>query len=145
MSTTSPHAVTSVAGAGATGQNIGASVDGAALTTAQFKNPYGVAFNPATGMLDISDLYNNQIRQLNTTTGVVSTLAGSGAIGGADRNGANAQFRSPFGVTFAANGDLAGWALAPQLVFQPTRPHKLMAPGGVEVGYRVTVVVSGER
>ena len=136
MSTTSPYAVTTVAGTGATGQDIGASVDGAALTTTQHKNPYGVAFNPATGMLYISDLYNNQIRQLNTTTGVVSTLAGSGAIGGADGNGANAQFRSPYGVTFAANGDL----LVSEFLWSPGSLHFAAATrwcgGGSEHGHR---------
>ena len=130
MSTTAPYAVTTVAGTGATGQNIGASVDGAALATAQFKNPYGVAFNPATGMLYISDLYNNQIRQLNTTSGVVSTLAGSGAIGGADGNGSNAQFRSPYGLTFAANGDL----LVSEFFGHRVRSISLQQPAGAAAG-----------
>lgn len=136
MSTTSPYAVTTVAGTGATGQDIGASVDGAALTTTQHKNPYGVAFNPATGMLYISDLYNNQIRQLNTTTGVVSTLAGSGAIGGADGNGANAQFRSPYGVTFAANGDL----LVSEFFGHRVRSISLQQPAGAVAGPSTGIV-----
>ena len=71
--------------------------------TAQFNNPYGVAFAP-NGNIYVADTYNQRIRVTNPTTGQVTTLAGTGTEGFADGPGTNAQFNNPYGVAVAPNG-----------------------------------------
>ena len=71
--------------------------------TAQFNNPYGVAFAP-NGNIYVADTLNQRIRVTNPTTGQVTTLAGTGTEGFADGPGNTAQFNYPTGVAVAPNG-----------------------------------------
>ena len=82
-------------------------VDGAGAI-AQFVLPVGVAVD-ASGNVYVADMGNNRIRKI-TSTGLVSTLAGSEA-GFADGEGAKAQFRQPFGVAvdFLGNVYVGDW------------------------------------
>ena len=73
--------------------------------TAQFNNPYGVAFAP-NGNIYVADTYNQRIRVTNPTTGQVTTLAGTGTEGFADGPGTNARFNYPTGVAVAPNGNI---------------------------------------
>ncbi|MFT5724867.1 MAG: hypothetical protein ACI9JN_001990, partial [Bacteroidia bacterium] len=62
-------------------------------TSAKFSSPYGVAVDGA-GNVYVAELSSHRIRKI-TSSGVVSTLAGSGTPGSADGTGTSAQFTSP--------------------------------------------------
>lgn len=93
-----PIAVTTIAGNGQTGF-----ADGAAVS-AEFNNPSGIAKDTA-GNVYVADKYNNRIRKISTD-GMVSTFAGSGAVGFADGTGTAAQFASPAYVAIDAWGNI---------------------------------------
>jgi hypothetical protein len=66
-------------------------------TAARFKNPTDITVG-ADGAFYVTDKDNYTIRKISTT-GVVSTLAGSaGTQGTADGNGASARFGTPYGI-----------------------------------------------
>ncbi|MEY2661375.1 MAG: hypothetical protein RLZZ123_2547 [Pseudomonadota bacterium] len=71
-------------------------------TGAQFIDLRGLAID-ASGNLFVADTSNQRIRKV-TPTGVVSTVAGSGASGSADGVGTLASFRNPYGVAVDAAG-----------------------------------------
>lgn len=83
-------AVTTLAGSGVSG-----SVNGAGLA-ATFNAPYGIATDGTN--LYVAEKGNHLIRQIVISSGVVTTLAGSGAIGSADGTGTAAEFNEPQGV-----------------------------------------------
>ena len=85
------------------GNGIYGDVDGAA-TTAEFATPAGLATD-ASGNVYVADYNNNLIRKI-TPSGVVSTLAGSGAAGATNATGSSASFRGPFGVTCDQSGNV---------------------------------------
>jgi alpha-tubulin suppressor-like RCC1 family protein/sugar lactone lactonase YvrE len=95
---TAAAVVSTLAGSGAAG-----SADGTG-TAASFSGPAGVAVD-AAGNVYVADTYNNKIRKI-TAAGVVSTLAGSGAIGSADANGTAASFYHPAGVAVDTAGNV---------------------------------------
>ena len=72
-------------------------------TSAQFYNPTGVAVDGA-GNVYVADLSNHRIRKI-TTSGVVSTLAGSTS-GYTDGTGTSAQFNNPSGVAVDGAGNV---------------------------------------
>jgi len=72
---------------------------------ARFDGPVGLAFNPETGYLYVTDSGNDAVRVV-TPDGTVSTLAGSpGHPGSTDAVGAGASFRHPTGIVFGDFGD----------------------------------------
>lgn len=76
-----------------------------AVSTARFKNPWGVAVDDS-GNVYVADTGNNVIRKI-TTAGLVSTLAGAvGLAGFADGSGDTAHFRSPTGIVMGTDGHL---------------------------------------
>jgi sugar lactone lactonase YvrE len=82
--------VTTLAGSGAYG-----SADGTG-TAATFYTPQGVAVD-SSGNVYVADKFNNKIRKI-TPAGVVTTFAGSGALGSDDGAGTAATFFYPYGV-----------------------------------------------
>ncbi len=68
--------ITTVAGTGTSGYN----GDGIAATAAQLNEPRGVAVDKF-GHLFIADQANNRVRQVTLSTGIISTIAGSGVQG----------------------------------------------------------------
>jgi sugar lactone lactonase YvrE len=78
-------------------------VDGPAAS-AEFNNPSGLV-SDKQGNFYLSDTYNNVIRKISSS-GVVSTFAGSGSIGISDGQGAGAQFYGPQGLAIDAQGNV---------------------------------------
>ena len=83
--------VTTLAGSGTVG-----AVDGIG-TAASFHDPRGITTDGSS--LYVSDTSNHKIRQIVITTGVVTTLAGSGKAGAVDGTGTSASFNMPSGIT----------------------------------------------
>jgi sugar lactone lactonase YvrE len=74
-------------------------------TAAQFDHPDGLAID-TSGNVFVADTYNCTIRKI-TSTGVVSTLAGSpGAQGSVDATGTNARFALPEDVAVDSSGNV---------------------------------------
>ncbi len=70
---------------------------------ARFGQPFGAAVD-ATGTVYVADRSNHTIRKI-TSTGVVSTLAGSpGSSGATDATGSAARFNSPLGIAVDGAG-----------------------------------------
>lgn len=91
-------AVSTLAGSGLHGFDDGTG------TAASFSAPSGIAVDLA-GNVYVADTYNHRIRKI-TPTGVVTTLAGSGANNTADGIGAQADFDEPFGLTVDKDGNV---------------------------------------
>lgn len=91
-------AVTTLAGTGMHGN-----IDGPGAE-ATFAAPTGIAVD-AAGNLYVANTATDTIRKI-TPSGIVSTLAGSGAKGSADGNGTAATFRSPYGLALDAEGNV---------------------------------------
>src|SRR3954462_2707526 len=89
--------LTTVAGTGIAGY----SEDGGAATSAQISGPYGLATD-AAGNLYIAEWDNHRVRRLDVNTGVITTVAGSGAAGfGGDGGPAtSAMLNNPADITF---------------------------------------------
>ncbi|MBL7990317.1 MAG: SBBP repeat-containing protein [Candidatus Kapabacteria bacterium] len=95
---TSVGQVTTLAGTGQSGY-----ADGMG-TSAQFAAPFGVAVD-GSGNVYVADRSNHRIRKI-TSTGQVTTLAGSGKGGYADGAGTSAQFYLPSGVAVDTTGNV---------------------------------------
>ncbi len=68
-------------------------------TAALLQHVQGIAIGD--GVLYLADSYNHKIKRLNLSTGVVSTIAGSGERGHHDGPAADASFDEPAGVAYA--------------------------------------------
>jgi serine/threonine protein kinase, bacterial len=90
--------VSTLAGSGTPG---GADGLGAA---ASFNAPFGIAVD-GNGNVYVADLSNHKIRKISPE-GMVVTLAGSGAEGGANGPGATASFNRPTGLAVDAEGNV---------------------------------------
>ena len=95
--------ISTVAGTAATGYN----GDGILATAAQLNNPNEVSFD-ASGDMYIADWLNNRVRKVNMSTGVISTIAGTGAAGynGDGIAATAAQINGPCGITFDYAGNI---------------------------------------
>lgn len=118
------------------GTGHGGYADGAG-TLAEFNQPSGISIDDA-GTLYIADVKNNLIRRI-TSSGVVSTLAGTGKAGLVDGDPAIAQFNQPAGIAFASAlyiADTANGALriiVPALHATALHPHAGPVAGGNQV------------
>ena len=93
---TSAGVVSTLAGSGTAGFAEGSG------TVARFNLPVSVAVDGA-GNVYVADYYNHRIRKV-TSSGVVSTLAGSGTAGYAEGTGAAASFNAVAGVAVDGGG-----------------------------------------
>lgn len=85
----------------------GATGDGGAAVAAALNAPYGVA-SDQKGDLYIADSGNNEIREVNAFTGIIKTIAGTGAVGDTGNNvpASTATLAHPQGVALDASGNL---------------------------------------
>ena len=90
--------VTTLAGSGAKGHADGPGAQ------ASFDVPSALAVD-AAGNVYVADMYNNKIRKISPS-GIVSTVAGSGAQGSADGIGTRASFYEPAGVALDSVGNV---------------------------------------
>ncbi|MSV80895.1 MAG: hypothetical protein F2868_09490, partial [Actinobacteria bacterium] len=95
--------ISTVAGTGAAGY----SGDDGLATIAELNGPYGVSVT-AAGDLYIADSANNVIRRVDHATGIITTVAGTGAVGysGDGAAATDATFDWPMDVVVDAAGDL---------------------------------------
>jgi gliding motility-associated-like protein len=73
-------------------------------TNVSFNNPAGLAFD-SFGNIYVSDIAGQKVRKI-TPAGIVTTLAGSGAIGFVNAKGTAASFSSPNGLVIDADGNI---------------------------------------
>jgi uncharacterized protein (TIGR03437 family) len=95
--------ISTVAGNGTAGYG----GDGGLATNAALQNPEGVSVDQA-GNLYIADNYNNRIRKVSASTGIITTVVGTG-VGGYNGDGISATLANIYGpprVTVVPNGDL---------------------------------------
>jgi sugar lactone lactonase YvrE len=85
----------------------GFSGDSGIGTAAQLNGPTAVAAD-GHGLVLIADTFNNRVRRLDTNTGTIATIAGTGAQGfGGDGDFANkAELTEPSGVAVDAKGNI---------------------------------------
>jgi trimeric autotransporter adhesin len=103
MVTKSSGVITTVAGTG----EFGYSGDGGLATLATLNSPQGVAVD-ASGKIYIADMYNNRIRMVTESTGVITTVAGTGTTGYSGDGGlaALAVLNLPMGIAVDASGKI---------------------------------------
>lgn len=101
--TTSTGIISTVAGTGTGGYN----GDGILATAAQLNNPNEVSFD-ASGNLYIADWLNNRVRKVDKSTGIISTIAGTGTAGynGDGIAATAAQINGPCGIIFDNTGNI---------------------------------------
>jgi sugar lactone lactonase YvrE len=87
--------ISTFAGTGTVPGNFG---DGLPAASALLNAPRGIAINPGSGALYIADQSNNNIRKVDAS-GIISTVAGTGAAGFSDGSVASATFHFPTGIT----------------------------------------------
>lgn len=95
--------ISTVAGTG----GAGFSGDGGPAIAAQFNFPEDVSGDNA-GNLYVADFFNNRIRKVDTSSGIITTVAGNGTYGyGGDGGPAtSAQLKQPHGVDVQGSGNL---------------------------------------
>jgi sugar lactone lactonase YvrE len=95
--------ITTVAGTGSGGFN-GNNIQ---ATAAELFFPEGIALD-AAGDIFIADQWNDEIREVNHVTGIITAVAGTGSSGFTGDNGpaTAAELNNPFGVALDAAGDI---------------------------------------
>jgi len=96
--------VVTVAGTG----DKGYAGDGGPATKALLSYPADIEFGPEDGNLYFADADNNRVRMIDLSTGVITTVAGTGdgSYGGDGGQAVDARLNRPFGVAFDEHGDL---------------------------------------
>jgi sugar lactone lactonase YvrE len=74
-------------------------------TAARFNSPHGLAID-GNGNLYVADTGNNEIRKIVTSSGVVTTFAGSTIPGSTNGTGTAARFSDPVAITADGSGNL---------------------------------------
>jgi len=99
----STNLITTIAGTGVNGF----SGDGELAINTELSNPLGLAIDKDNNLF-VVDRGNNRVRKINTSTGIISTIAGKGEAGfsGDGELARNALLSNPTGVAFNKEGDL---------------------------------------
>ena len=92
-----------VAGTG----SLGYTGDGGQAINATLTRPFGVAYGP-NGDVYISDTENNVVRKVDSATGIITTVVGTGSNGYSGDGGlaTAAELDKPYGVDFDAAGNM---------------------------------------
>ena len=100
---TSTGIITTIAGTGTAGY----SGDGGLATNAKLNNPWGIAVDSA-GNIYIADTQNHRIRKITSSTGIITTIAGTGTSGfsGDEGPATNANISTPWGVALDSAGNV---------------------------------------
>lgn len=87
--------------------NAGYSGDNGPSTSAQLDHPQGIALDSSNNVF-IADTNNNVVRRIDHSSGVITTIAGTGAAGyaGDGQVATSATLNRPMGLSFNSNGDL---------------------------------------
>ena len=95
--------ISTIAGTGVSGYN----GDGMAATSAQLGSIYSVSVDSA-GNVYIPDESNARVRAINSTTGIISSIAGTGAnsFGGDGGPATSADLNGPMGLAVTASGNV---------------------------------------
>jgi sugar lactone lactonase YvrE len=95
--------ITTVAGKGKAGY----SGDGGPADSAELNNLFGVALDGG-GNIYIADQYNQRIRKVDASTGIITTVAGKGIFGYSGDGGPadSAEMASPCGIALDASGNM---------------------------------------
>jgi sugar lactone lactonase YvrE len=102
--------INTVAGSGSSpfcASSIDSVGDGCLATAALLSVPYGVAVD-SSGNLYIADNGNNRIRMVSASTGIISTIAGTGTYGFSGDGGAatSAELANPWGIALDSSGNV---------------------------------------
>ena len=99
--------ISTVAGIGPEGFPGGYNGDGIAATSAQLDGPSGVCVD-ASGNIYIADYGNHRVRKVNASTGLISTVAGTGStwFNGDGIAATSANLYGPFGICLDASGNI---------------------------------------
>ena len=102
--TVSTGIISNIAGIGGAG---GYNGDGIAATSAQLNNLGGIALD-GSGNVYIADASNNRVRKVTVSSGIISTIAGTGTGGfsGDGGNAASAKLNSPSAVVLDGSGNV---------------------------------------
>ncbi|GBL43946.1 hypothetical protein EMGBD4_14450 [Verrucomicrobiota bacterium] len=87
---------------------VGYTGDGGPAIEATFNLPHELRFGPKRANLFIVDMMNHAVRKIDTTTGVITTVVGTGKPGYTGDGGQadQAQLKNPHSIQFDAKGDL---------------------------------------
>ncbi len=93
--------ITTIAGTGTASY----SGDGGFATSAKLNQPFGIALD-TSGDIYIADFSNNRVRQITVSTGIISTIAGTGAstFSGDGGPSSSAAIYGPFGLSIDSSG-----------------------------------------
>jgi sugar lactone lactonase YvrE len=112
MVTKSTGIITTVAGGGTLGiggnEMSGYSGDGGLATSARLAGPNGVAVD-TSGNIYIADSYNNRVRMVTKSTGIITTVAGNGTPSiykGEGRLATSVSVKNPHKVAVDASGNI---------------------------------------
>ncbi len=99
-----PHSIgiiTTFAGTGTTGY----SGDGGQATSATLNGPRGIAVD-TSGNIYFAEYFNNRVRKVSSSTGIITTYVGTGTAGYSGDGGAasSASLNHPFGLCIDASG-----------------------------------------
>ncbi len=96
--------INTIAGTGSSGY----SGDGGQATSATMNNPLGIAID-SSGNVYFSDLYNHRVRKITSSTGIITTYAGTGASSYSGDNGVatSAGLSFPNGLSMDTSGNMA--------------------------------------
>ncbi len=93
--------ITTIAGTG----DSSFSGDGGTATSASLSHPYGIALDSSSNVY-IADQWNHRIRKMTVSTGIITTIAGSGtgSYGGDNGAATSAMLNYPTGVAVDTSG-----------------------------------------